>query len=361
MGVFRRNGSYWIDYYAHGRRVRRKVGPSKTLANLAMKKIEIDIAQGKYLDIKEETKLKFKDFAQMYIEAYATKKRSWESTDKHYLKRLVPFFGEKYLQDITPFSVQKYQSMRRQAISHRGRVTSPAYVNRELACLKCMFRLAIEWGHAKENPVIKVKFEKENNKLVRFLEKDELRRLLHYSDEALKPIITIAVNTGMRSSEIRFLKWGDVDLLRGIITLTVTKNGETRRVPINKTVKEMLFGLPKNGPDSYVFSNRDGMPYDFTWHFQQALKRAGIKNFRFHDLRHTAASYLAMAGVDLNTIREILGHKSLEMVLRYAHLSPGHQANAVGALDSQLVTIWSPEPNSVKEDSDLYIHKAMVS
>ena len=84
----------------------------------------------------------------------------------------------------------------------------------------------------------------------------------------------------------------------------------------------------------------------------KALKNAGISNFKFHDLRHTAASYLAMSGVDLNTIREILGHKSLSMVLRYAHLSKSHQANAVSILDRQMVTLWSPkvmEPKSEKK------------
>ena len=93
----------------------------------------------------------------------------------------------------------------------------------------------------------------------------------------------------------------------------------------------------------------------------RAIEKAGIKNFRFHDLRHTAASYLAMAGVDLNTIREILGHKSLEMVLRYAHLSPGHQANAVRILDEQMVTIWSPEQKSQNQVVEMNGYKALVS
>ena len=361
MGVFRRNGNFWIDYYADGRRARRKVGPSKTLAGLALKKIEVDIAQGKYLDIKKDTKLRFKDFAQMHIEAYASKKRSWKSTDKHYLKRLIPFFGDKYLTEITSFLVQKYQTQRRQAKTYKGTIVSPAYVNRELACLKCMFRLAIEWGRAKENPVTKVRFEKENNKRVRFLEKDELKRLLACSDKALRPAIVLAVNTGMRLNEMQYLKWRDIDMLRGVITLEITKNGETRRVPINKTVKEILFGLPKRGSESYVFSKEDGTPYNFRSPFLRAIEKAGIKNFRFHDLRHTAASYLAMSGVDLNTIREILGHKSLEMVLRYAHLSPGHQANAVGILDEQMVTIWSPDQNDANQVDRLTASNRLVS
>ncbi len=344
MGVFTKNGNFWIDYYANGRRKREKVGPSKTLAQKALKKRQIEVAENKFLDVKKEHKIKFKDFAQTYAETYGKKKRSWASTDKHYLKRLLTFFGDKYLHEITPFLVQKYQTQRRQETTKRSALVSVAYVNRELACLKCMFRLAIEWGHATENPVKKIKFEKENNSRVRFLEKEDLKRLIECCNPGLKPIVLLAVNTGMRKAEIQNLKWRDLDIQRGYLTLTTTKNGETRRVPLNQTAQEVLLGVRKHPESSYIFCNIDGIPYNFRSAFEKAVKRAKIENFHFHDLRHTAASYLAMSGVDLNTIREILGHKSLTMVLRYAHLSPTHQANAVSRLDRQMDTIWTPKP-----------------
>jgi len=356
MGVFRKNGNFWIDYYVKGRRKREKVGSSKTLAEKALMKRKIQVAEDKFLDIEKQKAIRFKSFAELYIEGHARKKRSWVSTDRHYLKRLVSFFGDKYLHEIDSLLVKRYQTARRSEKTYKGSQVSVAYVNREMACLKCMFHWAIEWGYAHENPVKKVKFEKENNSRVRFLEKEELKKLLECCGARLKPIVLLAVNTGMRKAEIQNLKWRDVDLQRGFITLEATKNGETRRVPLNQTAKEVLVRVRKHPDSPYIFCKGNGNPYNCRTAFLSALEKAGIKDFRFHDLRHTAASYLAMSGVDLNTIRDILGHKSLEMVLRYAHLSPTHQTNAVSRLDLEMDTIWTPESETesagkVKEGS----------
>lgn len=306
-------------------------------------KRKIQIAEGKFLDIDQQKKIKFKDFAPLYIDCHAKKKRSWLSTDRNYLKRLVPFFGERYLHEIDSLLVKRYQTFRREQVTYKKKTVSAAYVNRELACLKCMFKWAIEWGYVKDNPVRSVKLEKENNSRLRFLEKEELKRVLDHCDKSLKPIVLLAVNTGMRKAEIQYLKWRDVDLRRGFITLHSTKNGETRRVPMNNTVKKLLIAVPKHPDSPYIFCKADGNPYNSRIGFEGALKKAGIKDFCFHDLRHTAASYLAMAGIDLRTIMEILGHKSFGMVMRYAHLSPAHQSNAVNRLDVQMDTIWTPE------------------
>lgn len=343
MCVFRKNGEFWIDYYANGQRKREKVGPSKTLADKALMKRKIQIAEGKFLEIDNRKKIRFKDFAPIYSEIYASKKRSWESTDQQYLKRLTPFFGNKFLHEITSLMVHRYQTERREAVTFKGTKVSAAYVNRELACLKCMFNKAIEWDYLKENPVNKIKFEKENNKRIRFLEKEELKHLLECCNEHMRAMVILAVNTGMRKAEIRYLKWQDVDFHRGIITLHYTKNGETRRIPLNNTARVTLMQIGRHLTSPYIFCDDGGAPLKIRSAFEGALRKAGIKDFHFHDLRHTAASYLAMSGVDLNTIREILGHKSLEMVLRYAHLSPTYQANAVSRLDVQMDTIWTPK------------------
>ncbi|MFA5159820.1 MAG: tyrosine-type recombinase/integrase [Candidatus Omnitrophota bacterium] len=342
MGIFQRHGKWYISYFFKGRRIRKKVSTSKSLAKRALQKIEVEIAEGKFLDVQKPKNIRFKEFADIYAETYAKKKRSWETTDIHYLKKLVPFFGGNYLCAITPEIIEHYRTERLGQKTYKGTLVSVAHVNRELACLKCMFSLAVEWGHASENPVKKVKLGKENNARVRFLEKDELKKLLDCSGEPLRSVVLFAVNTGMRLGEIQGLKWEDVDFARGFITLRETKNGETRYVPMNRTVREMLLNEPIKKQGSYVFGNKAGLPYNPRVPFERALKKAGINNFRFHDLRHTAASYLAMAGVDLNTIRAILGHKSIRMVLRYAHLSDTHQANAVSILDKQMDAIVPP-------------------
>jgi len=353
MGVFVKNGTFWIDYYACGRRQRERVGPSKSLAEKALMKRRIQVAEGRFLDIKTEQRTRFKEFADIYARDYGKNKKSWETTDIHYLKRLTPFFGNKYLHEITPQLVQKYQSLRRNQKNYKKKLPAPSYINRELACLKCLFKCAVEWGYAKENPVKKVKFAKENNERVRFLEKSELVKLLDCSDEAFKPALMLAVNTGMRYSEMQYLKWKDVDFQRGVITLRDTKNGETRQVPMNKTVRDTLSVLPHNNSEAYVFCKKDGNPYNFRSPFLRAVKKAGIKDFRFHDLRHTAASYLVMKGIDLNTVREILGHKTLEMTLRYSHLSPEHKARAVSVLDEDMVTLWSPGAKVVESPEEI--------
>ena len=361
MGVFIKRNCYWIDYYVNGRRRREKVGTSKTLAEKALMKRRVLVAEGRFLDVKSEQRTRFKEFADIYVRDYAKSKRSFETTDVTYLKRFGLFFGDKHLHEITTQLVQRYQSIRRSQVNYKKKLPAPSYINRELACLKCMFNRAIDWGYAKENPVKKVKFAKENNERTRFLEKSELKTLLDCSDERLRPVILFAVNTGMRLGEIQGLKWGDVDFARGFITLRETKNGETRHVPMNCTVKDILlsFKTKTNDPESYIFCNKFGNLYNPRVPFKRALTKAKISNFRFHDLRHTAASYLAMAGIDLNTIRMILGHKSIRMVLRYAHLSDTHQAKAVAVLDEQMVTIRSPEQKNgkmleIKESASSY-------
>jgi integrase len=172
--------------------------------------------------------------------------------------------------------------------------------------------------------------------------------VLFCSDEKFKSALMLAVNTGKRLNEMQPLKWKDVDLKRGVIILRDTENGETRQVPMNRTVLETVSALPHNNKEAYVFCKKGGNPYNFSSPFMRARKKAGIKDFRFHDLRHTAASYLVMKGVDLNTVREILGHKTLEMPLKYSHLSPAHKAREVSVLDEDMDTIRSPKVDVVE-------------
>ena len=155
----------------------------------------------------------------------------------------------------------------------------------------------------------------------------------------------------MRKSEIQFLKWEDVNFTRGYIELRQTKNGEKRIIPMNKAIYDALTSVNRHPTSPYVFVSEDGNPYNARKSFETALKKSGIISFRFHDLRHTFASHLTMLGVELNTVRELLGHKTLNMTLRYAHLSPDHKSHAVGLFDTKMDTIWAPrliEPPAVK-------------
>ena len=141
----------------------------------------------------------------------------------------------------------------------------------------------------------------------------------------------------MRKGEILSLRWDNLDLKHGFILLNQdqTKNSERREIPINNTLKGILQGLTRRLDIPYVFYDSiTGKPFqDVKRSFKTALRRAGIGDFRFHDMRHTFASHLVMAGVDLVTVKELLGHKTLTMTLRYAHLAPSHKVKAVDVLD----------------------------
>jgi integrase len=154
----------------------------------------------------------------------------------------------------------------------------------------------------------------------------------------LKPMVVTALNSGMRRGEIFGLTWDRVDLKHGFILLNTSKNGERREIPINTTLRAQFEELAMGNVDGhrFVFREKDGKPYDSVKRsFKTACDEAKITDFHFHDLRHTFASQLVMAGVDLTTLKELLGQKDIKMTLRYAHLAPSHKLRAVELLDSQ--------------------------
>jgi len=152
------------------------------------------------------------------------------------------------------------------------------------------------------------------------------------------PLVAVALHTGLRRSEEFHLRWEYVDFATGVLTVPRSKHGEVRRVPMNETVRDILASLPSRLRSPFVFPSATGETALDSQNFVnrvfvKALKAAGIADFTWHCLRHTFASRLVMKGVDLRTVQEVLGHKTLSMTLRYAHLSPGHQLDAVRRLD----------------------------
>ena len=337
MGVFKKNGYWYIDYYVDGRRKREKVGPNKRQAQLVLKKRRVQVAEGKFLDIRKTPRVTFKDIAATYLETYAKpNKRSW-TRDETCIKNLSPYFANKYLHEITPLDIERYKKKRTDKVT-------PRTVNIEVKFLKALYNKAISWGKADKNPVKEVTLFPEDSGRVRYLEKDKIGQLVKACSDHLRPIVITALNTGMRKREILDLKWSDIDLYRKTIYIIRSKGGRQREVPINSVLYQTLCFLgEKEGVSSYVFASRGGRPYgNITKSFKSALKGAGIKNFRFHDLRHTFASHLVMSGVDLKTVQELLGHQSIAMTLRYAHLSRGHKRRAVERLCSEMDTRWTP-------------------
>jgi len=338
MSVYKKGNTYYIDYYADGKRKRECIGPDKRLAETVLRKRKVEIAEGRHLNIKKNEKIKFREFADEFLALHSKiNKKSWKS-DFYNLKNIAPFFKGKNLYEITVQDVERFKAQRSKGVK-------PATVNRDLATIKTLFNKAVEWGKLEESPAKKVKFLREPSGRLRYLEKEEIRKLLSNCSPRLKPIVTVALFTGMRRGEILGLKWQDIDFQRGIVYLYNTKNSEKREVFMNDLVKKTLISVLKHPDSSYIFCNKDGKPYhDIRKSFFTALKNSGILNFKLHDCRHTFASQLVMAGVDINTVRELLGHKDIRMTLRYSHLSQDHKQRAVDILGRQMDTIWTPEP-----------------
>ena len=334
MGILKRKDVYYIDYNYMGKRIREAVSESKKIAEAVLHKRKTEIAEGKFLDVRKEHNIKFEEFAKTYLELHSNvnKRPRVARRDFFLINRLGEHFNGKRLYEISPQSIEQYKS-------DRIKDVAPATVNRELACLKCMFNKAIAWGKTHDNPVCKVKLFKENNQRLRYLEKDEIKKLLDSAPEHLKPILIVAVFTGMRKSEILTLEWKNISFEQDIIYLLQTKNGERREVLMNNTVKNALLAVPKHKDSSYVFCHKNGKPYlNVRKSFDATLIKCGIIGFRFHDLRHTFASQLVMSGVDLKTVQELMGHKMIEMTLRYSHLSPDHKKRAIAILENSIVS-----------------------
>ena len=228
---------------------------------------------------------------------------------------------------------------------------SPSSVKRYLTVLGGAFATATkDWHWLEENPCTRVRRPSEPRGRVRFLDKDERHRLLAACEESrvefLYPLVVMALCTGARRGELLNLKWQDVDLDRGIAIVHHSKNGERRALAITGPAAEVLreWGRVRRLGSVFLFPGRRGratFPRD-AW--QAALKTAGIDDFRFHDLRHTFASYLAMSGATLAELAEALGHKTLAMVKRYAHLTEGHIQTVVGRMTERFMDGRSPLP-----------------
>lgn len=309
---------------------------NKKLAERIHAKAVTEIHEGVWSDkVKVENQYTFNNLVERYVAWVEGRQRSWQTSKKYMVNHLSGRFMNFKLTEFNTHTVEQYQTERLK----KG--NKPATVNRLLAVIKHMFTKACEWEMITEETrkkVHRVKFLPENNKRLRFLNKEECLSLISNCDKHLKPIVITALNTGMRRGEIFHLRWDNVDLKHGFILLEMTKNGDRREIPVNDTLRSTLQGITRRLDVPYVFYDPStGKPLtDIKHSFTSACRRAGIHDFHFHDLRHTFASHLIMAGVDITTVKELLGHKTLTMTLRYAHLAPSHKVKAVDILDNTL-------------------------
>ena len=326
MGLFKRkNSECWhMCFFLEGRKVRKSTGTSNKRAALKIyDTARFRIAQGTY-DEKTKRDMSFIELVEQFLEKHSLVEKASYKRDKVIGTALKAYFGKKAICGITSLDIKEWRKWRMAHITRTGNRITKAAVNRELAFMKTMFNLAVEWSWITVNPAQSVKLLKGETRRFRILSREEITGLIDAATEYLKPILIAAISTGMRKSELLVLKWGNVDFARGFIRIEYSKNTESRNVPMSDHLKQALLPLRKGrGADDFVFSREDGSQIlCLKEAFNAGCRRAGISDFRFHDLRHTAASLFAAGGCDLITLQNILGHKSLSMTQRYAHLIP---------------------------------------
>lgn len=334
-GIYKRGNVYWIRYAGFDGHIIRESSYSnkyKDAETLLIRRRQ-GIKEGKAPEIKQIKKCTFSELTEQYL-VWAERQRSFRSK-KGFVNQLKDKYSHLPLHRFNTMLVEQLQTERLQ----KG--NKPATINRLTATLKHMFSKAVEWDMVEEETLKRVRKAKllpENNRRLRYLNSNECLNLTNACDAHLKPVVIVALNTGMRKGEILGLRWNQVDLQNGFILLEISKNGDRREIPINDTLRATFKSIIPRIDVPYVFFDpRTGKALlDVKRSFTTALRKAKIHDFHFHDLRHTFASHLVMAGVDITTVKELLGHKTLTMTLRYAHLAPSHKVKAVDILDSVL-------------------------
>jgi len=333
MGIYKVKGkkgeSWGIDFYDNGQRIKKIIG-SKQDAEHSLHLIKADSLRGELRLIKKSD-MSFKQLTEKYLEYGKTNGKRSLRRDQFNVKALIDYFEYFKASQINPLHIEGYKRKRLE----EGR--KPGTINRELACLKHMFNLAIKWKLARENPVREVKLLKAEKYEMQILDRIEIDLLVKAAEERLKPILIVALNTGMRRGEVMGLRWSDIDFVNYNMHIKNTKSGKDRIVPMNSLVAGTLKKQDMSG--EFVFLHlweSDRSLKNVSQSLRLACKKIGIEKFRFHDLRHNAATLMVQAGVDLVTVKEILGHSNIQTTMIYCHSSQELKRKAVIVLEKAL-------------------------
>lgn len=336
MSVYKKNDKWYYNFMIDGVRYHKAIKgcSSHKDALKAESVVKSELMRGHYELVEISNNTTLKQATEIYLEYSKANKRS-HKLDDNYCKVFLEYFGKNSrLKDITPQKIERFKTFLK---TDRQNST----VNRYIEALSKMFNIAISNNLFKENPLKQVKKLKQNNYKIRFLTKEEEKELFkvlgqnkdyHY----FIPIVICALQTGMRKGEILNLKWSNIDFENKFIELLKTKSGKARKIPISDKLMKELLKLKKNIICEYVFAN----PYTKTKYisihkgFGEVLKKAKIEKFRFHDLRHTAATRMTEMGIDLAVVQEILGHSDVKTTMRYAHPVPERKLKAIEALNN---------------------------
>jgi len=322
--IYKRGNSpyYYLEFRREGRLYRISTGfRERQPALLVLRDAELSLAMGEAPRIISQAP-EGMSFQEVMDQVLPTLERSWKdfwSRERARVRCISEGLGRVVAKELGTKEIEAYISER----FKRG--ASNSLVVHELRLLKRMLNLALDTGLVDRVP--RFKMPKEPPGRIRYLEPAELSALLATCRESrsqgLYTAVLVGLYTGMRRGEIESLMWDDLDFANGFILVKNSKNGRPRMIPMTIELREHLSDLPR-------LSERV-LPGHFDQAFRRAVRMAAIKDFRFHDLRHHFASYLVMSGVDIRTVAELLGHRTLAMVMRYSHLRPDHLAKAVNA------------------------------
>jgi integrase len=356
-GVFERpaaSGVWWIQYFdSEGRRRREKAGTRGSAIDLYRKRKQQALEKKKLPERLRARQVRFDELAKD-AEVYCKANNQGQQFDLYRIGRLKGEFGNYPAAAITIEDLRKwFDEQEWQAGTY----------NRNKTTLSLIYRLGIENGKVQSNPAKLLKHKREDNGRVRFLnqfapaktdvdylnpltdEEGRLRAVIAANYAAHMPEFDIALHTGMRPSEQYGLIWPRVDLSRNLVTIPKSKNGKTRHIPLNSVAVAAFQALRKRSLDTAgpVFVNMDREPlHGYKHWFDPAVSAAGVRDFTWYCLRHSFASRLVMAGVDLRTVAELMGHKTIQMTMRYAHLAPAHGLAAVERIVSQPAVLAVP-------------------
>ena len=330
-------GIWWIVYFAEGKKKREKVGrKSDALALYQQRKSEVraGVKMPANMRIKGETLGQVIDRALLW---YASHRPKSLYDVKIHLEAIREDLGKRVADDLTPADVDTWLSEHAKATDDKS-AWSPATLNRYKTSLSKALQLALVSGHVKRNVARLVTSRQEDNTRVRWLTDEEQVRLRKVMSLGLTEMVDFALHTGARKGEQFSLTWEDVDLERREVTFRKTKTGGDRTVPMSKTCYQLLKTMldKKAEGNDFVFQSTryDAQIKDPKKAFETAVFKADIPDFHWHDLRHSFASRLVMRNVDLYAVSKLMGHSSIAVTQRYAHLAPKHLVSAIEMLDA---------------------------
>jgi site-specific recombinase XerD len=325
--------TWYLDYAVDGRRLRKRAGRSKRLAELALADVQVKLER-KELGFQAKDK-GLAEFIQDYL-AYSKSNKARQSyeRDTYIIKNFTGFIQAHKLSAVTPAKLEAYKVHRRE---NGAKLTT---VNRELNTIKAMLNKAVAWGCLAQNPAKSVQKFREPRRQVRYLSKEEVRTILKAADDSLRPVIETFLHTGFRRDELVHLTWADIDLKNQALSVQAKdgwhpKDYEARHIPLTPRLKEVLEQLPRK-EGGFVFPNGSGAPMSgvvLGRSFRVLLRSCAVKHASIHTLRHTFASHLVMSGADLYTVQKLLGHSSIKTTEIYAHLAPDYLRSAIERLE----------------------------